>query len=85
MKHTIHAMILLLLASSNYANAAQQKPITKALTDQERKECAANAEKFAQLAAAMGGKFAEKHTDDQEQKPKITDKPLMQRDVRARL
>jgi len=82
MTHTIYAVTLMLFATTHYANAAQ-KPITKALTDEERKKCEADAEKFGQLAAGMGGKFIEKHTH-QEQKPKITDKPT-KTDVRARL
>ncbi len=86
MTHTIYAVTLLLFATIHYANASQ-KPMTKALTEQDKRD--ADAAEYRRRVAAMGGKML--HLDDdeivteQKNKSKITDKTTNKTDVRARL
>lgn len=86
MTHTLYAVTLLLFGASNHTNASQ-KPQEK-YSDAQKAKWEADAQQFARLTAAMGGKML--HTDkeitpEQKNKPKIIDITTTAPQVRARL
>jgi hypothetical protein len=87
MTHIIYAVTLMLFVISYPVNAAQQKPLTKARTEQDKRD--ADAAEYRRRVAALGGKML--HLDDdakaseQKHKPKLIDTPTTSNDIRPKL
>ena len=84
MKYRVYVVLLSLFATTHYAMAAQ-KPATKALTAQEKRD--SDASEYMRRVAALGGDMLHRNDKEKavESKLKITDTPTKQTDIRARL
>lgn len=75
MAYIIHTITLGLFLLPCFLMGAEKQP-----SEEQKRQWAADAKRYEQIVAALGGKMAE-----QKNKPKITDTPLTKTDIRAKL
>lgn len=89
MTHTIYAVTLMLFGSVCDTTAAERQPTIPSVNQKDQDKRDSDAAEYRRRVSALGGKML--HLDDEEKaieqknKPKITDAPGQQTDVRARL